>query len=111
MIENRKVKKERDRESADVENGESKANSENRPRRKFSKQERELLAKKLHARLHFGKTSHTLNALKNAYGVGFEFACDLPCDACQWAKAKHKTTPKANTRKAVRVGECLHYDI
>ena len=57
------------------------------------------------------KTRLTLDALKDAYGIEFADACSLPCDACAWAKAKHKPISKTHTSKASRVGSRLHYDV
>ena len=56
-------------------------------KKQISKRERDVLLRKMHARLHFGKTRLTLDALKDAYGIDFADACSLPCDACAWAKA------------------------
>lgn len=114
--ERRKTAKENKRKYAikkekDTEKGNAKERQANMRKPQMSKREREVLLKKLHARLHFGKTRTILNALKNAYGIDFVDACALPCDACQWAKAKHSPVSKASTRKAVRVGGRLHYDV
>ena len=97
------VKKQADKET------DNKADKKAKPQ--ISKREREVLLRKLHARLHFGKTRMTLDALKDAYGIDFDDACSVPCDACAWAKAKHAPVSKTSTRKAARVGARLHYDV
>ena len=97
------MKKEADKET------DNKADKKAKPQ--ISKREREVLLRKLHARLHFGNTRMTLDALKDAYGIDFDDACSVPCDACAWAKAKHAPVSKTSTRKAARVGARLHYDV
>ena len=78
---------------------------------RLSKKDRSVLIRKLHARIHFGKTHHIVRALSEAYDVDVREVSDLPCDACAWAKAKHRPVGKEQTRPARRVGERLHYDL
>ena len=73
------------------------------------------LARKLHNRMHFGKTKPVLDFIKKAYGLDAEELKKLtedPCDACDTAKAKfskpkhRKERPKPN-----RPGERIVWDI
>ena len=65
----------------------------------------------LHRRIHYGRTQHTHQFLKHAYGDGCIIGCEEACDACMWAKAKYLPMPVTSHRKAKRVGERLHLDV
>ena len=52
-----------------------------------------------------------MHALNEAYDVDVRECLDLPCDACAWAKAKHRPVEKGHTRPAQRAGERLSYDL
>ena len=87
------------------------SNGKEAQKSQLSKKARELLVRKLHQRIHYGKTPYLLNALKAAYGLDSVSVDDLPCDACAWAKARHASVAKFRTRPATRVGQRLHYDL
>ena len=79
--------------------------------------EKRRLEKLLHGRLHFGKTQHIIQALREAYGDKCDRLFDdnyfhnEPCDACVYAKAKVHPISRKSMRQAKRVGQRLHYDV
>ena len=75
------------------------------------RKEREALSRRLHNRMHFGKTKRVRKFLKDVYGDDLIFLDDEPCDACMWSKARFKPRPTSSHRKAKRVGERLHFDV
>ena len=81
----------------------------------MTKKQQQLLGKLLHRRLHFGKTSAVVSALRRAYGVALlandDNDSEAACDACMWSSAKFKPRPRESRRSAVRVGERLHHDL
>ena len=77
----------------------------------LSNKVRSELLRKLHSRIHFGKTHYIIKALEKAYSIDLSECAQIPCDACAWAKAKHRPVAKTRTRPAGRIGERLHYDL
>ena len=74
------------------------------------------LVKKLHDRMHFGKTKPVINFLKDAYGLEQkdfdQFFENDPCDACGIAKSKILKPQHKNERpKPTKPGERLAWDI
>ena len=88
----------------------SRLGSERVQKAKRSVEKRKELQKLLHARIHPGKTQPILRALNKAYNEIFNLH-DEPCDACCFAKGEYVPVKTAARRRAMRVGERLHYDI
>ena len=102
-------KQEREKEQKE----ERKKDTHKREKRRLSGKKRRALERKLHQRIHFGKTQHIRSTLREVYGVDLDddFFDNEECDACAWAKAKLGSAPKHSHRKATRVGERLHFDV
>ena len=77
----------------------------------LTRKAREKFSRRLHNRIHFGKTQSVRSFLKSVYGDNLIFLDDDVCDACMWSKAKFLPHPTHSHRKAKRVGERLHYDV
>ena len=77
---------------------------------RHSARQRMAYGKLIHARMHHGRSSNVLSALKKAYGDRYEEDRD-PCDACMYAKARMITRSKTHRRTAKHLGDRLHYDL
>ena len=106
-----KYKDDSDKDEKDSEEQASSKKSRRRCGSSLSRKDREKLSRKVHNRIHFGKTQRIRSFLKNVYGDDLIFFDDEPCDACMWSKAKFKPRPTSSHRKATRVGDRLHFDV
>ena len=77
----------------------------------LTRKKREAFSRRLHDRIHFGKTQKVRSFLKRAYGDDLMFFDDEPGDACMWSRGRFKPRPTRAHRKASRVGERLHFDV
>lgn len=87
----------------------------NQQKHKSVRKVKHELTRKLHDRIHFGKTQPVIKYLADAYGIpvkSLEELLEEPCDSCNLAKAKF-SKPKHQTErpKPTNSGERIVWDI